>query len=260
MASQLPSAVPVLACAGVPIAALEMNEAVTWCVDTAQSLSGDSAGLDVHLCNTYTLALADDDHEFRALLNRAALNLADGTPVVWANRLLHKDANPPRSRVRGPSLFVNVLAAGQAAQIKHYLLGSTPETLEAMQREIAQRFPEALIVGTDSPPFRELTEAERLDQRDRIKSSGAQIVWVGLGTPKQDVEAAALANSLPVVAIAVGAAFDFVAGTVEEAPDWMQRSGTEWIHRFAQEPGRLWQRYLVGGPRFVKAVITRRGR
>jgi N-acetylglucosaminyldiphosphoundecaprenol N-acetyl-beta-D-mannosaminyltransferase len=83
---------------------------------------------------------------------------------------------------------------------------------------------------------------------------------VGLGTPKQDVEAAALANSLPVIAIAVGAAFDFVAGTVEEAPDWMQRSGTEWIHRFTQEPGRLWQRYLVGGPRFVKAVITRRSR
>jgi N-acetylglucosaminyldiphosphoundecaprenol N-acetyl-beta-D-mannosaminyltransferase len=83
---------------------------------------------------------------------------------------------------------------------------------------------------------------------------------VGLGTPKQDVEAAALANSLPVIAIAVGAAFDFVAGTVAEAPDWMQRSGTEWIHRFAQEPGRLWQRYLVGGPRFVKAVITRRSR
>jgi N-acetylglucosaminyldiphosphoundecaprenol N-acetyl-beta-D-mannosaminyltransferase len=157
-------------------------------------------------------------------------------------------------------LFVNVLAAGQAARIKHYLLGSTPETLEAMQREIAQRFPEALIVGTDSPPFRELTEAERQDQRDRITFSGAQIVWVGLGTPKQDVEAAALANSLPVIAIAVGAAFDFVAGTVEEAPDWMQRSGTEWIHRFAQEPGRLWQRYLVGGPRFVKAVITRRSR
>ncbi len=254
---QTPS-VPVLACAGVPIAALEMQQAVTWCIEQAQNLTANTTGFDVHLCNAYTLALADGDHEFRALLNRSSLNLADGTPVVWANRLLHSQANPPRTRVRGPSLFVNVLAAGQTNRIKHFLLGSTIETLDAMKIEISQRFPDALIVGTDSPPFRELNAAERTQQLERIKESGAQIVWVGLGTPKQDHEAAYLAENLPVVAIAVGAAFDFIAGTVAEAPQWMQKSGTEWLHRFSQEPGRLWQRYLVGGPAFIKAVITRR--
>ena len=253
-------AVSVLSCAGVPIAAIGPIDAVRLLLDKAKTTGTSGTGYEVHLCNTYTLALADSDDDYRHLLQGADLNLADGTPVVWANRLMHRGEAAPHDRVRGPSLFVDVLDAGQREGIRHYLLGSTPDTLDALRAQIARRFPDALVVGAASPPFRALADDERAEQNRRIAESGAQIVWVGLGTPKQDHECARLADELPIVAVAVGAAFDFVAGTIDEAPVWMQERGVEWIHRFAAEPGRLWRRYLIGGPRFVKAVVVRRER
>jgi N-acetylglucosaminyldiphosphoundecaprenol N-acetyl-beta-D-mannosaminyltransferase len=258
-----------LSCAGVGIAALDPAAAAKWVIDSARELAGPHeigvagsteshlVGRDVHLCNTFTLALADQDDDYRALLNSAALNLADGTPVMLANRLFHQGA--PKERVRGPSLFVDVLRAGCQEGVKHFLLGSTDATLTQLRQRIEQRISDVQIVGAIAPPFRSLTEREIKDIDTAIVTSGAQIVWVGLGTPKQDWEVARLATTLPVVAVAVGAAFDFVAGTVAEAPLWMQRTGTEWIHRLGSEPKRLWKRYLIGGPRFAAAVVRRRG-
>jgi len=261
MSSPTPQrAVPVLSCAGVPIAAIGPMDAVSLLLQKTETTRATGAGYEVHLCNTYTLALADSDDGYRHLLQDADLNLADGTPIVWANRVMHRGASAPHDRVRGPSLFADVLEAGQRQMVRHYLLGSTPDTLDALRAQIARRFPDALLVGAESPPFRPLSDDERTEQNRRIAESGAQIVWVGLGTPKQDYECALLADQLPVVAVAVGAAFDFVAGTIDEAPVWMQERGLEWAHRFATEPKRLWRRYLIGGPRFLKAVIVRRER
>ena len=115
-------------------------------------------------------------------------------------------------------------------------------------------------MGAESPPFRELTPTEQSEQDDRIRASGANLVWIGLGTPKQDWEAARIAARLPVVALAVGAAFDFLSGAKTQAPVWMQRSGTEWLYRLGTEPRRLSQRYLWGNPRFVRAAWRDRPR
>jgi N-acetylglucosaminyldiphosphoundecaprenol N-acetyl-beta-D-mannosaminyltransferase len=247
----------VLACAGIPISALSPEDAAYKIIWLARAPL--ASGVDVHLCNAYTLALADRDPAMHELLRRAMLNLPDGTPVVWANRLLHPDAEVPKQRVRGPGLFLDVFDYGQEVGLRHYLLGSTPEVLEALSVNLSLRFPAAKIVGVESPPFRDLDDAERSEQMDRIDSSGAEIVWVGLGTPKQDFEVARMARMSRRVFVAVGAAFDFAAGTKAEAAPWMQNNGLEWLHRLNQEPGRLWKRYLFGNARFVRATLRRRG-
>jgi len=243
---------PVVTCVGVPIVACDLLTAARMVRDRATA--PHPSGVDIHLCNAYTLALADADPDLHALLRQASANFPDGQSVVWANRLTHPGSGLPAHRVYGPDLFRGVFLLGQPARLRHYLLGSTPEVLAALQRRLRQSFPDALVVGAESPPFRPLTERERQAQLDRIRDCRAQLVWVGLGTPKQDWEAAWLARALPVVAVAVGAAFDFVAGTKRQAPQWMQRSGLEWCYRLTQEPGRLWRRYLFGNARFVYAV------
>lgn len=214
-------------------------------------------GIDVHLVPAYTVAYADQHPEFRVLLERASINFPDGKAVVWANQLRHRALKLPGERVYGPDLFLEVFDRGQEVDLRHYLLGSTPEVLEALVANLQSRFPRALIVGSEAPPFRALTAQEQAEQRARIAASGAQVVWVGLGTPKQDWEVARLARELPLVFAAVGAAFDFVAGTKRQAPRWMQRYGLEWLFRLASEPRRLWKRYVFGNARFLVAAARR---
>jgi N-acetylglucosaminyldiphosphoundecaprenol N-acetyl-beta-D-mannosaminyltransferase len=214
--------------------------------------------MDVHLCNAYTLALADKRPEYREMLRGSALNLPDGMSVMWANRLLHRSQIAPQERVRGTDLFLNVVSAGGERQLRHYFLGSTPDVLESLSGNLRERWPATQIVGVESPPFRELTDSEREGQIQRLTDSRAQIVWVGLGTPKQDFETFRLARRIPLVFVAVGAAFDFVAGNKREAPKWMQRAGLEWLHRLISEPRRLWRRYLFGNARFLIAAIRYR--
>jgi N-acetylglucosaminyldiphosphoundecaprenol N-acetyl-beta-D-mannosaminyltransferase len=245
-----------LRCAGVHISTLTRFEACAVLVHCG--VNGPVSPMDVHLCNAYTLSLADRSPAYRGLLNESGLNLADGLPVIWANRVLHRDQPAPKDRVRGTDLFLDVIAAGVEQQVRHYLLGSTPEVLEALSENLRRLYPGVVIAGTESPPFRELSEDEREEQIKRLTESEAQIVWVGLGTPKQDYETARLARQIPAVFVAVGAAFDFVAGNKTEAPVWMQRSGLEWTHRLMSEPRRLWRRYLFGNARFVGALFRYR--
>lgn len=250
---------PVVGCLGVPIAAHTRESAAHEVIRLAQQhrdsrSAADARGSDVHLCNAHTLALADRDPELHGILRHSALNLPDGQPVVWANQLLHPGTPMPTTRVYGPDLFLDVFAYGQAAALRHYLLGSTPEVLDALHGELLRRFPRSRIVGTCSPPFRPMTGGELRDENEAVISSGADIVWVGLGTPKQDVRAAQLAAALPVVSVAIGAAFDFVAGNKPQAPQWMQQGGLEWLFRFGCEPRRLWRRYLFGNARFLSGV------
>jgi N-acetylglucosaminyldiphosphoundecaprenol N-acetyl-beta-D-mannosaminyltransferase len=250
-AAESPSAT--VLCAGVNIALLSRSQA---CVEIVRyAASGPPRPMDVHLCNAYTLALAHKDPSYRELLNRAGMNLSDGMSVVWANRVLRRRQSSVDTHVRGTDLLLEVCDTGTPKRIRHYLLGSTPDVLESLVSNLRARYPEIQIVGSESPPFRELTEPERDEQRARIRESDAQLVWVGLGTPKQDLEAARLASELRLVFVAVGAAFDFVAGNKSEAPEWMQRSGVEWVYRLLSEPRRLWRRYLFGNARFLWALI-----
>ncbi len=212
------------------------------------------SGHDVHLLNAYSIALSDRREDYRALLREASLNLADGKPLSWVSRL----GGGRIHQVRGPQLFHDVMAAGSDRAIRHYFLGTTPATLAKLREAVLALHPSLIIAGSESPPFRALSDLEQRQQDERIRASDADIVWVGLGTPKQDFEARRLAHALPIVAIAVGAAFDFTAGTQKEAPRWLGRIGLEWLFRFASEPRRLWRRYLFGNFRFLWAVFSRR--
>lgn len=211
-------------------------------------------GIAVHFANAYNIALADKDPNYRDLMLAGDFVFTDGTPVVWAGRKLHPDVAGVWNRVYGPDVMTGVLAASTQTGPRHYLLGGTQETLTLLNEAIALRWPDAQVVGMESPPFRVATVSELQERDQRISASGADLVWVGLGTPKQDFEVQRLAKGIPVVALAVGAAFDFLAGTTKQAPLWMQNSGTEWVYRLAQEPRRLAKRYLWGNPMFIKSV------
>ncbi|MEO7157765.1 MAG: WecB/TagA/CpsF family glycosyltransferase [Vicinamibacterales bacterium] len=206
----------------------------------------------VHLCNAYTLSLAVRDAHVRAILNAGDLNFADGFPVAAVGRRL--GFTQMTQRVYGPDLFLDVLAAGVDRGVRHFLFGSTPDVLDRMCARLPELVPGIVIAGTESPPFRPLTPAEEQDVASRIRATGADLVWVGLGTPKQDLFVHRMRDIVGLPLVAVGAAFDFVALTKPSAPGWMQRAGLEWLFRLATEPRRLWKRYLVGNPVFLWGV------
>lgn len=233
--------------AGVPLSVMPLREAIAWVADVPE------APRSVHFAPAFTIALAQRDARYRSLLGMGDAVFSDGMPVVWAGRRLYPDDADRWERVYGPDVMRGVLSASGERQ-RHYLLGGSPDTLERLSRLLADTYPEAWVVGVDSPPFREPSRIELLERDARIRASGATHVWVGLGTPRHDWEARRLADTLPVTALAVGAAFNFLAGTVPQAPTWMQRSGLEWAYRLAHEPRRLAGRYLWGNPVFVAAV------
>ena len=215
-------------------------------------------GVAVHFANAYNVALAEKDATYQELLERGNAVFSDGMPVVWAGMRLHRDVAHLWTRVYGPDVMTGVLEASTQSGPRHYLLGGSPETLAALEASIRLRWPQAVIAGTHSPSFGTWSAEELAVRDDRIRRSGATLVWVGLGTPKQDWEVHRIARTLPVTALAVGAAFDFLAGTKEQAPVWMQESGLEWSYRLAREPTRLARRYLWGNPMFVASVMRHR--
>lgn len=213
----------------------------------------EGEGTHVHLANAYTVALADKSENYSDVLAAPAVNFPDGKPIGWVSALRRQ--SPRLRQVRGPQLFLDVFDKGRASGIRHYVLGSTDEVLAKLKGNLHAQYPGIDIVGVESPPFRKLSAGELSEQDERIRESKADIVWVGLGTPKQDVEAQRIAGSLPVVAVAIGAAIDFAAGTTPVAPAWMTNAGLEWVYRFASEPKRLWKRYVFGNVRFLKAAL-----
>lgn len=242
----------------VPFDVMPLAQAIDTVLARAQAIAspgGGHPGVAVHFCNAYHVALARGDERLTATLRAGDLVFCDGVPVMWAGARAYPELASQWERVYGPDVMRGVLAASNADGPRHYLLGSTLETLDALRTALTREFPLAQIVGEDSPPFHAASEAELRDRDERIRDSGATIVWVGLGTPKQDYEVQRLASSLPVVAIAVGAAFDFLAGTKAQAPVWMQRSGLEWAFRLASEPRRLGRRYVWGNSLFVREAI-----
>lgn len=245
----------------VDFTVMPLASAVDLVIDLGtRSVPAGPPGVAVHFANAYNVALADADPSYRDVLRQGDYVFSDGMPVAWAGRRLHGVDDAVWTRVYGPDAMTAVLDRSGPAGPRHYLLGGAPETLSILVAVINRRWPSAIVVGAESPPFRPATPAELGARDQRIRDSGASLVWVGLGTPKQDLEVRRLADALPVTALAVGAAFDFIAGTVSQAPGWMQRSGLEWAYRFAREPRRLARRYLWGNPRFMLAVARQAAR
>lgn len=224
-------------------------------VDRVLKLATERAGVSVRLTNAYSVALANDDPGYAGVLAKPGLNFPDGTPLVWAMRWRAPTGSLCET-VRGPSLFRGVLASGRGSLVRHFFLGTTPETLGRLRSCLDFQYPGVVVAGMYAPEFGPLSQAFYADCVARIAECNPDVVWVGLGTPKQDFAAAELSRRTGVVHVAVGAAFDFVAGTTPEAPAFFQNSGFEWLYRFWREPRRLWKRYVFGNLRFLIVVAS----
>ena len=201
------------------------------------------------ILTVHSVMTAVFDPLFRAHLNRATLATSDGMPLVWA---LRSFGTRQQRRVYGPDLMLAV--CGQAQRLGHriYLYGGRQETLGILCGRLGQKFPGLRIAGAYSPPFRPLTPEEDARAIGHIRDSQADIVFCGIGAPKQERWMAAHVDQLPgCLLFGVGAAFDFHAGRVRQAPRWMQRSGLEWLFRLCMEPARLWRRYVLLNPLFL---------
>ena len=191
---------------------------------------------------------------FRNLVNKLDMIVPDGQPVKWALNSFHKVKL--KDRVAGPILTDHVLAKANDRSLSIYLYGSTSDTLEKMKEVIGRKYPEITISGTHADRFREATAEEDAQDIKKINESGAHIVLVGRGCPRQEKWVANHLGLIHAPMLAIGAAFDFIAGNIALAPKWIQDSGFEWFYRLVQEPNKLWKRYLITNTHFIYLFIT----
>ena len=246
---------PAIRTCGIRIDCIDLDEAVEQTIALACALRSNRAeqrGLAVHLCNAWTLAYGLKDPAHADRVDSGDLNLPDGMPLVWLGK---RFGLPITNRVYGPDLMSQILDQGRSSGLRHYLYGTTAETLSQLRDRIETRFPGAQIVGSEAPPFRPSTRIEEQALAARMSDSQADVVWIGLGTPQQDELVHRLRPELAAVLIPVGAAFDFLAGNKSQAPKWMQRSGLEWLFRMVSEPRRLARRYLKANTRFLYSIV-----
>jgi N-acetylglucosaminyldiphosphoundecaprenol N-acetyl-beta-D-mannosaminyltransferase len=231
---------------GIPLAISNYGEVLDW---MEAVIDGGERGYLTAAAVNLVMSAREDPATLAATLD-ATLAVPDGMPLVWALRLL---GHPQATRVYGPDLMAAFCARAARRGTPAYLYGGrTPEALELLTRRLCERFPGLAIAGGWSPPFRELTPEEEQHVVTEIDGSGAEVVWVGIGQPRQERWMQHMRPRLRTpLLVGVGAAFDFHAGLVPQAPPWMQRSGLEWTYRLAREPRRLWPRYVRYNPRFV---------
>lgn len=192
----------------------------------------------------------DQAHLYR--LNHLQLVVADGQPVRWAMNLLHSVGL--RERVYGPDLTLSVLDRAARKQVPVYFYGSSSDVLTLLCANLRNRFPQLIVAGVEPSRFGKITPEQAAQITERIRQSGAQIVFVGLGCPRQEIWAYEFRDRLKMPVVAIGAAFPFLAGTLRQAPKWMQDRGLEWFFRLCIEPRRLWRRYLLLSPAYLFLV------
>jgi exopolysaccharide biosynthesis WecB/TagA/CpsF family protein len=196
----------------------------------------------------------DPEHAYR--LNHLDLVVPDGQPVRWALRWIHGIRLP--DRVYGPTLTLKVCEAAAKNHLPVYLYGSEEKVLEAFRDNLITMYPDLIISGFEPSKFRKLQEKEVSEMTSRIKKSGAKITLVGLGCPRQEVWAFENREALSMPILAVGAAFDFHAGTLKQAPLWVQNAGLEWFYRLSKEPKRLWRRYVILNPWYLALILKQK--
>jgi N-acetylglucosaminyldiphosphoundecaprenol N-acetyl-beta-D-mannosaminyltransferase len=235
---------------GVPLAVSDYEQVVEW-MDAM--VAADARGWLTAAAVNLVMSAREDPATMRAVLD-ATLAVPDGQPLVWALRLL---GHGRATRVYGPDLMVHHCAHAARVGTPIYLYGGRSEqALGLLRARLSERFPGLRIVGGFSPPFRPLSDAERVWVVREIDGSGAQVVWVGTGQPKQELWMSEMRPLLQApLLVGVGAAFDFHAGIVSQAPGWMQRNGLEWLYRLSREPRRLWRRYATQNPRFLVGFL-----
>jgi N-acetylglucosaminyldiphosphoundecaprenol N-acetyl-beta-D-mannosaminyltransferase len=234
---------------GVKIAATNLEQACDAIVQWIKT------GQRTYVCVAPVATIVDcqRNEEYKNIINNAGMTTPDGMPLVWLGR---RKGCPAIRRTYGPDLMQAFLSLSENREYRHYFYGGSLETNRKLIERLKEQYPQLKIVGSYAPPFREACEMERGEILEQIDQSQPDVLWVGLGSPKQDYWLARHRGRLKVpVMVGVGAAFDFLAGTKPQAPRWMQRSGLEWIFRLCCEPRRLWRRYLIGNSVFLYLLL-----
>jgi N-acetylglucosaminyldiphosphoundecaprenol N-acetyl-beta-D-mannosaminyltransferase len=237
---------------GIDVNVIDYEAAVARVIAAAKAKQpyGVSA-LAVHGVMTGAL---DEEHRYR--LNKLDLVTPDGQPVRWVMSLIHGEKLP--DRVYGPTMTLKLCEAAAREGLSIYLYGSRREVLDAWTVNLRRHYPDLKIAGSEPSKFRQLTSKENEEMTRRIRASGADLAFVGLGCPRQEVFAFENKDALSMPLVAVGAAFDFHAGLLPQAPTWMQDRGLEWAFRLYHEPKRLWKRYLYLNPLYVLMAFRQR--
>lgn len=230
---------------GIGVHAVDMESAVA---RMRLAIEEGSKGY-VCLAGVHGVMEARRHADLRDILEQAYLVVPDGMPMVWMG---HLQGLRKMQRVFGPDLMLEMIGGKDFAQMRHFLCGGEPGVAEQLREKLTRRFPWASIVGTYTPPFRAMTAEEESDLAARVQAARADVVWVGIGTPKQE---AFMQRTLPLLdtklMIGVGAAFLYHTGAIRDSPEWVKRAGLQWLDRLLQEPARLWRRYLLNVPLFL---------
>lgn len=244
------SAIPICNIMGVDIAAIDMEWLVNYLNRNVKNLSGD------YICvsNVHTTVTAYEDQEYCKVQNGGIMAIPDGGPLSSVGQ---KRGFKNMKRTTGPSLMGEIFKISAAEGYRHYFYGSTDETLEKLYSVLTESYPGIQIAGMYSPPFRPMTEDEDKEIVDRINETKPDFVWVGLGAPKQEKWMAAHQGRVEGLMIGVGAGFDYHAGNIERAPEWMQKSNLEWVYRLLQDPRRLFGRYWHTNTKFIWNAMVR---
>jgi len=233
---------------GVGISAINLSEAVEV---VRHALDTGTRGY-VCVTGVHGVMEARRDPQLRRILNSSLLSTPDGVPTVWVGRL---QGFRGMGRVFGPDLMRAVCQMSVANGYTHFLYGGMPGVAEQLRTALGEQFPGLRVVGTYSPPFGPLSAESEHELRAMVNRAKPDIFWVGLSTPKQERFMAHYRNLLDArLMVGVGAAFDYLRGSIQDAPQWMKNAGLQWLHRLAQEPERLWKRYLFNNPRFLWGI------
>lgn len=233
---------------GVNIAITNMKEVVDFITSNIKELSGK------YICvsNVHTTVMSYENPEYKNIQNSASIRIPDGKPLsIVQKRRGHKEAE----RVTGPDLMQTLFEESSENHLRHYFYGSTEETLKLLEKKLKEKYPDIEIAGMYSPPFRVLTDEEDKEIIKNINDTKADVVWVGLGAPKQEKWMYEHMDKINGLMIGVGAGFDFLAGNIKRAPKWMQKCSLEWLYRLLQDPKRLFTRYMKTNFKFIWLIL-----
>ena len=247
---ELKKQIPVCEILGVKIAAIDMDRLLAFTHAHIKELSGD------YMCvsNVHTTVTAYQDDSYRDVQNNAIMAIPDGGPLSSLGR---KRGYPDMKRVTGPSYLQEILRVSADYGYRHFFYGSTKETTDKLLETIKREYHNVQIAGVYNPPFRPLTAQEDQEVIDLINNIKPDFVWVGLGAPKQEIWMAEHKGKVKGFMVGVGAAFDYLAGNIQRAPEWMQKANLEWFYRLCQDPKRLFKRYFVTNTSFIWNAVIR---
>ncbi len=236
--------IPVCPILGVDIAAINMEWLLSYTTENIVELSGN------YMCvsNVHTTVTAFEDPEYRKIQNGGIMAIPDGGPLSYIGR---KRGFPDMQRTTGPSYMEEIMKISVEKNYRHFFYGSTQETLDKLQKVLKQKYPGICIVGMYSPPFGTLSDSKEEEIIERINQVQPDFLWIGLGAPKQEKWMASHQNKVKGFMVGVGAGFDYLAGNIDRAPEWLQKNNLEWLYRLKQEPVRLFNRYWHTNWKFI---------